>query len=100
MTLLGSTIATRLSASLCAAAHCPELVTNSLAEYKALAVLLASDANRYWQLRTRLADARKEAPLFDWDKSLRYLEEGYETAWSRALDRRPPADIVVAESPL
>lgn len=96
--LLGNTIATRVSASLCSAAGCPELVTATLGDYEDLAVSLAVDADKYWLFRQKLEEGRRgseQAPLFNYKMALKHLEAGYEAVWARVIDHQPPADIPI-----
>jgi len=65
LTLCGTTFAGRVAASLLHAVGMPELITNSLAEYEALALALAQDPERRAALRHRLEQGRATAPLFD-----------------------------------
>ena len=65
LTLRGTTFAGRVAASLLHAVGMPELVTNSLDEYEALALALARDPGRRATLRHRLEQGRTTAPLFD-----------------------------------
>ena len=97
--LLGNTLATRISASLCTAAGCPELVTSILGDCEDLAVSLALDADKYWEFRQKLGRARRGptyAPLFDSKSMLTHLEAGYESIWAKVLDHQPPVDIIIS----
>lgn len=100
VTFLGETIATRISASLCTAAGCPELVTDTLADYKNLATSLAVDEDKLHEYRQKLVMSRAgphQAPLFDSIKTLKHLEAGYQAIWGRKLDRKAPTDILVVD---
>ena len=57
LTCLGNTFAGRVAAACCARRDCRELVTESLADYEALAVALARDPPRLTALRQNLAQA-------------------------------------------
>ncbi|ETK73827.1 hypothetical protein F442_19652 [Phytophthora nicotianae P10297] len=91
-------MATRVASSLLRAANMSELITNSLEEYEELAVALASDMDRLWELRRRLEDERLHCPLFDTQRWVRNLETGLCMAWERhenglALDHIDVPDI-------
>jgi protein O-GlcNAc transferase len=107
LTCKGAGFAGRVAASLLYAAGLPELVTDDLPEYEALALRLATDASLLAGLRQRLAQNRATCPLFDTDRFRRHLESAYTTMWevhqrgesprsfsveplerARALDRR------------
>ncbi len=63
------------------AAGLPELVTNNLADYEALALKLASDRALLASIRRKLADNRASCPLFDSDRFRRHIEAAYATMW-------------------
>src|SRR5262245_36474737 len=65
LTCLGSTFAGRVAASALQTVGLPELVTNSLDEYEALALKLAGDPALLGSLRERLAQNRMTSALFD-----------------------------------
>jgi protein O-GlcNAc transferase len=99
VTLLGNSIATRASASLCTAVGCPDLVTSTLDEYEDLAVSLALDADKYWLFRQKLEHARRGpvyAPLYDCKATLKHLEAGFEAIWGKVIDHQPPGDIIIS----
>ncbi len=77
LTCAGSTFAGRVAGSLLHAVGLPELVTQSLSDYEALALRLARDPRRLAELRERLAAARGTAPLFDTDRFRQHLEAAY-----------------------
>jgi predicted O-linked N-acetylglucosamine transferase (SPINDLY family) len=86
MTCLGSTFAGRVAASLLYAVGLPELVTDSMEDYEALALKLARDPALLQSLRQRLADNRRSQPLFDTDRFRRSIETAYGTmleTWKR-----------------
>jgi predicted O-linked N-acetylglucosamine transferase (SPINDLY family) len=78
LTCRGTTFPGRVAASLLSAAGLPELVTESMDDYRALAVQLARDKDRLAALRQRLADNRLTCPLFDTDRFRRHIESAYE----------------------
>jgi predicted O-linked N-acetylglucosamine transferase (SPINDLY family) len=74
LTCAGNAFAGRVAASLLHAVGLPELVTHSLAEYEALALVLARDPARLGALRARLEENRRREPLFDTARFCRQLE--------------------------
>jgi len=84
ITLLGSTFAGRMAASVLTAADLPELITGTRNEYEDLAVALATDATRLSQLRARLERARQQLRLFDTPQFTAALEAGYRAIYARA----------------
>jgi protein O-GlcNAc transferase len=99
ITMLGNHFAGRVAASLLQAACLSELVTYSPRAYRDLAVKLARDPARLAALRTRLADLRQTAPLFDTARYVRALERGYEAMWARHQAGQKPAAITVDPEP-
>ncbi len=77
LTRMGETFASRVAGSLLHAAGLAELVTQSFAEYEALALNLASDAARLRDLKQRLEAHRAAAPLFNAPGRVRDLEHAY-----------------------
>ena len=81
LTCQGTAFPGRVAASLLLATGLPELATNSLDEYEALALRLATDAPLLRDLRQRLVQYRSTCPLFDTDRFRRHLEIAYATMW-------------------
>ena len=95
ITCRGTTFAGRVGASLLAAAGVPELITESLQEYEALALALARDKKALTALRGKLADSRLSCPLFDADRFRRHLEEAFVIMWERHRSGNTPASFSV-----
>jgi predicted O-linked N-acetylglucosamine transferase (SPINDLY family) len=79
LTCRGGSFAGRVATSLLYAAGLPELATNDLGEYEALALRLATDASLLGGFRHRLAQNRATCPLFDTDRFRRHIENAYTT---------------------
>jgi predicted O-linked N-acetylglucosamine transferase (SPINDLY family) len=94
----GNTFAGAGAASLLHAAGLPDLVTNSLDEYEALALRLAADPAEMQRLRRWLADNRSACPLFDTDRFRCHLETAYATM--RDLHRRDEKPRSFAVDPI
>src|SRR6185312_13958689 len=77
ITCRGTAFPGRVATSLLHALGLPELVTEDLDTYEALAVTLAGDAARLGSLREKLRRNRFSAPLFDTVQYCRNLEEAY-----------------------
>jgi protein O-GlcNAc transferase len=97
ITLLGEKMASRVGASLLTAANLTELITHSAEEYEELAVTLALDMDKLWELRKRLEDNRETCPLFDTARWVRAAQEGFQMVWQRHEQGKPPDDIDVPE---
>ena len=81
VTCTGDFFAGRVAASMLKAAGLPELVTNNLADYEALALELANDPALLASIRRKLADNRATCRLFDSDRFRRHIEAAYATMW-------------------
>lgn len=77
ITLKGKHFASRVSASLLTAIDLPELITNSLHEYKQLAIDLAKHPQKMKKLKEKLAKNRLTKPLFNTQKFVANLEKAY-----------------------
>jgi protein O-GlcNAc transferase len=81
LTCRSKAFAGRVAASLLTAVGLPELLTDSLAEYEALALRFATDPLLRSGLRERLQKKRLECSLFDTDRFCRNIEAAYTTMW-------------------
>ena len=95
LTCRGASFPARVGASLLQATGLPELVTESLAEYEALALKLAKDPSLLKALRDKLAGNAARAPLFDTDCTRRDLEAAYGAMWETAKRGEPPRSFAV-----
>jgi len=77
LTVMGKAFAGRVAASLLHAIGMPELVTDNLADYEALALATARDPARLAALKEKLARNIGITPLFDADRFTRNLEAAY-----------------------
>ena len=96
VTCMGSTFAGRVAASLLYAAGLPELVTESLADYEALALRLARNPEALAAIKSRLAQDRDTMALFDALQFARHLEAAYVAMHKRHQRSLPPAGFTVA----
>ena len=80
------------------AAGLPELVTESLTGYEALALRLATEPGLLASYRARLEERRATCPLFDSPRYARHLEQAYSTMVERARAGLPPASFEIAPS--
>jgi protein O-GlcNAc transferase len=85
VTCTGETFSSRVSGSHLRAIGLPELVTDTLVDYEALALRLAQDPRLLASYRTRLRTNRDREPLFDTAGYTRSLEGLLWTAWEEWL---------------
>jgi predicted O-linked N-acetylglucosamine transferase (SPINDLY family) len=93
LTCTGDTFASRVAGSLLTAVGMPELITNSLDEYEAMALRLARKPGELTALREKLARNRMSAPLFDTPVFARHLETAYSRMWENYLAGNGPRAI-------
>jgi predicted O-linked N-acetylglucosamine transferase (SPINDLY family) len=85
VTCAGSTFASRVAASVLAAAGLPELITYSLEEYERCALDLARQPGRLSELRSRVAHQCRRSPLFDTAAYTGHLEAAFRRMLERAV---------------
>ena len=95
ITRRGTTFPGRVAASLLTAAGLPELVTESAADFEALAIKLAGDPKALKKLRDKLAKNKTSCALFDTDRFAANIEAAYRTMWERWLAGEGPKSFAV-----
>jgi protein O-GlcNAc transferase len=95
VTVYGGAFQGRVAASLLKAIGLPELVTENLEQYEALALQLARDFNLLKSYRQRLAENRQTAPLFDTARTTRQIEAAYEKMQGLKLNGEAPQSFAV-----
>ncbi len=81
LTCRGTAFPGRVATSLLLAMDLPELVTENLEDYQALALRLPREPDRLRALREKLARNRAAAPLFDTARFTRHIEAAYTRMW-------------------
>jgi predicted O-linked N-acetylglucosamine transferase (SPINDLY family) len=99
VTCAGRSFAARVAGSLLRSVGLPELATDSLEEYEALAGRLAGDPALRAQIRDRLASNRLSSPLFDTPRLCRHIESAYEEMYARWQRGEPPRSFAVPALP-
>jgi predicted O-linked N-acetylglucosamine transferase (SPINDLY family) len=95
LTVLGSTFAGRVAASLLNAVGLPELVSPTLEEHFVLALKLARDKSALAALRAKLAHNRETYPLFDTARFTRNFETALLGMHERQRSGAPPEHFSV-----
>jgi predicted O-linked N-acetylglucosamine transferase (SPINDLY family) len=96
LTLIGSTFAGRVGASLLTAVGLPDLVASTAAEYEALAVALAGDRRRLASYRERLQRGAAGSRLFDTRRFTKHLESAFALMVERQREGLPPEHFAIA----
>src|SRR5262249_38737171 len=92
----GNAVSGRVGGRLLRATRPGEPLTESLADYEALALRLATDKALLGDFRQRLAQNRLNCPLFDADRFRRHIEAAYTTMWETWQRGEPPKSFAVA----
>lgn len=92
---LGSTYASRVSASLLKAVDMPELVAETLNEYESMALDLAMYPERLNAFKQKLKAGLHTTALFDTPRFTKNLELAYESMWGRYQTGLEPDHIYV-----
>ena len=95
LTCVGRAFPGRVAGSLLHALGLPELITNSLEDYEALALRLVGDPEYLSTIRAKLARNRDTAPLFDTNRFRLNMEAAYAEMWQTWQSGRPPRAIAV-----
>jgi predicted O-linked N-acetylglucosamine transferase (SPINDLY family) len=97
VTCLGEAFAGRVAASLLKASGLPELITESLEDYRALALRLGCDRTALKHLKEKLELARLSCPLFDTARVTRQLEAAYTEMWRRRQQGEAPSTFTITQ---
>jgi predicted O-linked N-acetylglucosamine transferase (SPINDLY family) len=95
VTCTGSSFAGRVATSLLRAVGLPELATQNLAEYEALAMRLATDPALLQSFRQRLVQNQATCALFDSDRYRRNIESAFGKMWEIAQRGEGPQSFSV-----
>jgi protein O-GlcNAc transferase len=95
LSCMGSTLASRVGASLLHAIGLPELIAKTLEDYETTAIALARDTNALSTIRNTLARNRTRAALFDTNRLTRNLEAAFAQMRERAEQGRAPQGFAV-----
>ena len=99
LTMRGNAFAGRVASSVLNAAHLPELIADSLADYENLALRLARESHTLAAIKAKLARNRETSVLFDTARYTRGLEAAYTHMWQRHRNGEPPAHFAVPSTP-
>ncbi len=96
ITCPGKSFAARVAGSQLNALNVPELLTNSLQEYEARALDLATSPALLLAIKQKLARAVVDAPLFHTDRYRKHLEAAYGSMWEMYTRGEEPRSFDVA----
>jgi predicted O-linked N-acetylglucosamine transferase (SPINDLY family) len=95
VTRIGETFAGRVAASLLHAIGLTELITSTPQAYEALAIELATNAEKLTAIRRKLVSNRLTTPLFDTQLFTKHIEAAYAAMYERYQAGLPPDHIVI-----
>ena len=95
VTLKGKSYQARMGASILNSVNLPELITNSLKDYEALAIELATNPDKYRAIKDKLTRNLMTAPLFDTPLFTKNLESAYTQMYERHHQGLEPDHIYV-----
>jgi protein O-GlcNAc transferase len=95
VTCMGNAFAARVAGSLLHAIGLPELVTENLQDYEALALKLATNPALLAEIKAKLAKNRLTYPLFNADRFRRHIEAAYLMMWERSQRGEAPVSFAV-----
>ena len=95
LTLLGSSFAGRMAASLLNAIDLQELIAYSQEEYERLAIELALNPMKFAEIKSRLAQNHLSAPLFNTPFFTKNLEMAYSKIYESYLAGKEPDHIFI-----
>jgi predicted O-linked N-acetylglucosamine transferase (SPINDLY family) len=86
LTCLGGSSFGRVAGSMLMALGMPELVMSDIQAYEAMAVALGKDAGLVRQMKDKLGQQKKSAPLFDMQRLTHHVERAYEEMHARVRE--------------
>ncbi len=95
LTLMGQSFASRMAASILNAIGLPELITNTQAEYEALAIELALSPPKLTEIKSKLTNNRLTNPLFDTPLFTKNIEAAYIKMYERYQNDLQPENLFV-----
>ena len=95
LTCVGEAFASRVAASLLNAVNLPELITQTQAEYEALAIEMALQPEKLEAIKAKLQFNRLAEPLFDCKLFTKHIEDAYTQMYERYHADLLPAHIYV-----
>jgi len=98
LTKAGNSTGSRMAASALHAIEMPELITNTVEEYRDLAIELASDRKKLEALKVKLQENRVTSALFDPVGNTRHIEAAFTKMHERYLADLPPDNFYIGPS--
>lgn len=97
ITCLGSDPAARGSGGILTGANVPELITNSVDEYKEKIIYYATHPEALQKIKEKLIKGLASCPTFYTPYYAQWMEEGFEKAWELYMSGKKPEVIYVKD---
>jgi predicted O-linked N-acetylglucosamine transferase (SPINDLY family) len=97
LTVQGNSMPARIASSVLNSFGMPELITNSLNDYKTLAIHLAQDRNEFNTLKNKTNSLIDKSLLFDSVKTTKHIEKAYQIIYQRRKDNLPVDHVVIVD---
>ena len=98
LTCQGESFASRMAASVISAVNLPELITDTREEYESFAIELATNPEKFSELKDKLNNNLSKAPLYNTTKFTENLESLYSIMYQRYHDGLEPDHIYLDDS--
>jgi predicted O-linked N-acetylglucosamine transferase (SPINDLY family) len=95
LTLIGESFASRVCASLLNAIGLSEMVVKNINDYESLAIELALNKEKLYQIKGKLIKNKKGCALFDTKNFVKNLENIYQQIHFRHIEGLPPEHIYI-----
>ena len=95
LTCMGESFASRVAASLLKAIELPELITTTQEQYEATAIELATNPEKFKDIKNRLERNRLTTALFDTQRFTKHIQAAYKQMYERYHANLQPKNIYI-----
>ena len=95
LTCMGESFASRVAASLLKAIELPELITKTQEQYEATAIELATNSEKFKDIKNKLECNRLTTALFDTPRFTKHIEAAYKQMYERYQTNLQPNNIYI-----
>jgi protein O-GlcNAc transferase len=97
LTIQGNSMPSRIASSVLQSFGMPELITDSLDEYKFLAKHLAQDGGAFEKIKNKIESLIDQCLLFDSVRNTKYIENAFEIILKKHKEDSPIDHVVISE---
>jgi predicted O-linked N-acetylglucosamine transferase (SPINDLY family) len=95
LTILGKSFPSRIASSVLTSLGMPELIVNTMEEYKLKAIQLANDEGEFLKIKNKIASLIGTCKLFDSVSTTHNIEKAYQMIYQRYMDGQSPDHIKI-----